>query len=75
MTKNDDILEHIIDIKSDTAGIRQHLKDLNSKVATNVQKINCNQNEINTMKLTVAKWGGGIGAILIILQVALKFIF
>jgi peptidoglycan hydrolase CwlO-like protein len=39
MAKTDEILDHIITIKEDVAGIKEHLKTLNGKVATNVNQI------------------------------------
>lgn len=74
MAKSDDILDHIIGIREDTAGIKQHLKDLNSKVATNVNAINCNQSEITKVKITMAKWAGGLGSLLVAIELLFKFI-
>jgi hypothetical protein len=39
MAKTDEILDHIITIKEDLAGIKEHLKTLNGKVATNILQI------------------------------------
>lgn len=79
MAKTDEILNHVIAIKEDVAGIKQHLKDLNSKVATNVKHIEenkilaananaVNEDEIKKINLKLAKWGGVMITVFAILQ-------
>ena len=57
MGNTDKILNHIIEIKEDLAGIKKHLENLNSKVATNVEKIEENQKKIELIKGKVFKYG------------------
>lgn len=74
MVNNNDIVRHLIDIKEDTAGIKQHLKDLNGKVARNVNEIGCNKKEIDSLKITMAKYAGGITVIMVAIQIAMNIL-
>lgn len=60
------LLPHIIDIKEKVAGIEEHLKTLNGTVLRQQKEIekraeasDCNKDEINRIKITMAKWAGG----------------
>lgn len=52
------ILNHIIEIKSDLSAIKQHLADLNGKVMLNQTRIEENRTAQESIKITLAKWGG-----------------
>ena len=56
MSKQDQILDYIIEIKSDIGGIKQHLKDINGKVKTN-------EEDLKKMKGKVAYVSGAIASI------------
>ena len=72
MTKTDAILEHIIEIKSDTGGIKEHLKQLNGRVAKNQTTIEENRQDIVTNRINYAKLLVGIGVTWILLELALN---
>lgn len=72
--EHDTILQYIMEIKADTAGISEHLKQLNGKVIRNIQTIEDNRNEITNLRITIAKWLGAVGLLLIIFEFAIKFI-
>jgi len=76
------ILNHVIKIKEDIAGIKQHckntdkhLKTLNGSLEKHEVKIENNENRIGNIRITMAKWGGAIAAILIILQFGGRYIW
>lgn len=53
--------------------IDEHLRNLNSKVATNVNSIELNRQDIQDLKIRVAKGATIIGIVLVILQLASHF--
>lgn len=57
------IVEHILEIKTDIGGVQEHLKTLNSKVATNVQAIEKNRIAISENDIIISKWVGGLCAL------------
>lgn len=79
MTTQKDILNHIIEIKEqlgalggDTKQINEHLKTLNGSVARHETNIKNNCNDISSVKLQLAKWGGAFVVISVLLQIILK---
>lgn len=64
-----DINGHIMSIKEDIGGIKQHLKDLNSKVASHEQKLNKQDGDISELRGTLYKMIGGLSGIVIIIQI------
>ena len=71
---NEDLLGHIIEIKSDTAGINEHLKTLNGKVSKNVTDIEEHREKIENINLTLAYYVGGATAILFLVELALRYL-
>lgn len=78
MVNNKEVIGHLMDIKQDVAGINEHLKTLNSKVAKNVKEIEKNRNGVfdlkTDFKTTMAKWGGAIATILVVVQLAITYL-
>ena len=67
MGKIDTVLNHIMDIKEDVAGIKQHLKDMNGSIGRH-------EISINNLNKKVY-WGFGVGSgILVIFGIAFKFL-
>lgn len=75
MNTQQQILEHIIDIKQDVGGIREHLKTLNSKVATNIINIEKNRSKIVKTDMTIAKWAGALSVIVFGVSIFLNIFF
>ena len=76
------ILPHIIDIKEKVAGIEEHLKTLNGSVARQQTEINIrrersemNSQDINQLKITMAKWTGGAMVIMTIINIFITRLF
>jgi len=40
MVKSNELLNHIIDLKTDVSAIKQHLKDMNGKLVTHNEQLN-----------------------------------
>lgn len=74
MVNNNEILSHIIDIKTNVSAINEHLKTLNGKVATNVNNIEKNRSEIIKTKITLAKYSAGIVVAITLIQLGIKFL-
>lgn len=62
-----EVLEYLIIIKEDIASIKEHLKNLNGKVVTNVQNIECNRLEnketdekVRNLEVKIAYYAGGL---------------
>ena len=75
MVNNDDLLKHIIEIKEDTAGINEHLKNLNGKVIKNVQNIEDNRDKIYKTDLKIARYAGALGVIFVLIQIGINVLF
>ena len=73
MKINNEILTHVIDIKERISGVEEHLKTLNSKVATNVKNIELNRCGTEKINLKLAKWGGGITVLFVLVQLGLHY--
>ena len=83
---NKEILSHVITIKEDVAGIKEHLKQLNSKVATHELQIYenknkgdvCHQeleNKVNSINITLAKWGGAVMVLIAVINFVIAKFF
>ena len=73
MNAQQQILEHVIDIKQQVGGINQHLETLNSKVATNVLDIEKNRKSIVKTNLIIAKWAGVFSCFFFILNLVFYY--
>lgn len=58
MNKTDEILSYVIGIKEDVAGIKEHLKTLNGKVAEQQRKIGSLEMDNVKNKIHWAKFAG-----------------
>jgi hypothetical protein len=83
---NKEILSHVISIKEDVAGIKEHLKQLNSKVATHETQIyehkckddichNELEHKINNINITLAKWGGAVVVLVAVVNIVIAKFF
>ena len=61
MSKTDQILDYIIEIKTDIGGIKQHLKDINGKVAYHDKEIKGIRKKVAYVSGVIATIGAGIG--------------
>jgi len=68
-TRHDAIMEHLMNIKEDVAGIKQHLKNLNGKVVKQEERLQLQECEIDNLKKIVYKCVGGILVLVMILQI------
>lgn len=69
LTQLQDVNGHLMTIKEDIGGIKQHLKNLNNRVAAHEKKINLQETELNKVKKTVYTMVGGLAVIVLILQI------
>ena len=81
-SKNEEILIHLISIKEDVSAIKEHLKTLNGKVATNVQNIECNRLEnketdknVRKLEIKIAYFAGGLLVIWTVAQILIDKFF
>lgn len=68
---NADLLEHIIGIKENVAGINQHLKDMNGSILTHAKSISKNDCDIVKLKTQIAYWGGAIAVVATVVNLAI----
>jgi len=61
MSKTDQILDYIIEIKADIGGIKQHLKDINNKVQSHEVEIKGIKRKVAYVSGVIATIGAGIG--------------
>ena len=52
------ILNHIIDIKEDVGGIKDHLGTLNGTVARHQERMDKHEDKIQKINIQMAKWVG-----------------
>ena len=84
--QKDEILKHVIFIRENISSINEHLRQLNSKVATNV--INIDKNRIQNdlikddhskdmldIKVQIAKYSAITGIILTIILSTIQYLF
>lgn len=74
MTKQDTILEHIIDIKEDIGGINQHLKDQNGRLERNELSIKGIHTRVNKLRVLMGQIYGGVATIGVIFGVIGAFV-
>jgi len=81
MSKTDEILNHIINIKENVGKIEGHLKALNGRVDRNIGDISHNKKEIskvneiiNKVKNKLAYFMGGAAILIVILELIFKYI-
>lgn len=60
------VLNHIIELKEDTAAIKEHLKSLNGTVEHHEKRILNNEKKLYY-------YGGGLAALVIAVEVVLRF--
>lgn len=72
MVSNNEILSHIIDIKTDVSAIQEHLKTLNGKVASNVAKIEDNRKKVDKLDKTIAVYAAVFTVVVAAVQIAIK---
>jgi hypothetical protein len=75
---NKEIMNYLIEIKEDIAGIKEHLKTLNGKVITNVKDIECRRLEnketdgkVRRLEIKIAYFLGGLMVIWTIAQIVI----
>ena len=61
MGKTDQILDYIIEIKTDIGGIKQHLKDINGKVSIHDKEIKGIKKKVAYVSGVIATIGASIG--------------
>ena len=61
MSKQDQILDYIIQIKTDIGGIKQHLKDINGNVNRHDKEIKGIKKKVAYVSGVIATIGAGIG--------------
>ena len=66
------ILEHVIEIKEDMAGVRQHLKTLNGTVKDHTDAIEKNRETLTAVKGKLYKVGTLAFVIWIVISAAIK---
>lgn len=74
MAKTDEILSHVISIKEDLAGIKEHLRQLNGKVAKHELDIENNRCKVDSINLRLAKYAGGLAVFFFLLDVGLRYL-
>lgn len=81
-SKQEQILNHIIDIKVNVGGIEEHLKTLNGSVERHQKEIDERQDaslnnsfEINRIKIKMAKWAGGAVVIMGLINIIIMRVF
>jgi len=62
--KTDQILDYIIEIKTDIGGIKQHLKDINGNVDKHDKEIRGIKKKVAYVSGVIATIGAGIGIFL-----------
>lgn len=80
--KQDQILNHIIDIKAKLGGIDEHLKTLNGTVERQQREIETRENAslinskaIGCIRIKMAKWAGGAIVIMSIINMFVVKVF
>lgn len=66
MTKYDSIIQHLIDIKSDVSGMKEHLKSINGSVGRHEKRLNKHDNRIGRISRQQAYYAGGISVVVLI---------
>ena len=74
MTKQDEILNHVIVIKTDMAMVKQHLLNLNGNVARHEKNINKNEDCIGRLSRKQAYYAGGLSVFIVIVGLLIKFL-
>ncbi len=78
-SKQDTIIEHLIKIKEDVAGMKQHLKNLNGKIIRQEQEIQDNKEDIKSSKKIIdninirnAVWLGGVVVLATLINIVIN---
>lgn len=69
------VLEHILDIKVDIGGIKEHLKGVNGKIVKNIKDIEINRSLIKKNEIVISKWVGGLTAVTFIANFIAYYFF
>lgn len=72
--KTDEILNHVIVMKEDIAGIKEHLKTLNGKVIAHEQRIQENTKALARIDTKLAYYSGAIVVIIFLIDKGLKIL-
>lgn len=67
------ILNYVIDIKEDVAGMKQHLKTLNGSIKKHDGRIKDNEKKINKFDRKFAYYAGAIAVLLIVAEIGVSY--
>ena len=73
MVRNELIISTLMEIKESIGSIEQHLVTLNGRVEKVEDKASSNTKLINKNSTRLARYGGAIGAVVIIIQIGSWF--
>lgn len=68
MSKTDDLLNHVMDMKGQLEGIEQHLQGINSRVEKHERRLNDTEYETSKLKNRMSYWAGGVAVLALIIS-------